>query len=296
MPVYAAGPVQVLNLAPISPLAPAQFCCSVNFSPILDLSELVLKAESQYALRHTKQSLGVFPASLFCLHVYCDGSFYPAKQTRSLDVARPSRSGWAFTVLAQLTPEPDGPYEIILSSAGPLFEEVLADCNVWDMGSDVSETYAIHQAVKYILTTPYPAVVHYDNQSAGQAASGEAQLPSRTLPLARATRGLVHMAEAKTQPITFSHVKSHEGAPFNELADDLAKLAAEDKVNTGVPYTLSSEWYSQDSVVSEWAWLLQDTQFKQQALNLAIPEAPVLFLPPGQLPKHASLKEGLYMP
>ena len=37
-----------------------------------------------------------------------------------------------------------------------------------DMGSDVSETYAIHQAVKYILTTPCAAVVHYDNQVRGR--------------------------------------------------------------------------------------------------------------------------------
>ena len=178
------------------------FGCFQYIVDIIFTSDL-FKAEAIFAVLHTHHSFSVFPTSICCLHIYCDGSYYPARRTRATDMPTPPKAGWAFTVLAQMTASPEGPYSILLSGAGPLLPETLEECNVTDMGSDVSEAYAIHQAVKFALTTPFSAVVHYDNQSVGQSASGEAQHSSRTLPLKRATRGLGHLAEARGQPITF---------------------------------------------------------------------------------------------
>lgn len=52
---------------------------------------------------------------------------------------------------------------------------------------------------------------------------------------------------------------SHEGVPFNELADDLAKAAARELASSGSIAALHPDWYDDASPLSEWAWLVDLT-------------------------------------
>ena len=146
--------------------------------------------------------------------------------------ARPQALGWAFVVQAQLSPSPVGDYAIIFTAAAPIFDSDVTDVNAYQQGPELSEAYAVHEALKWCQTVQAPVCIHYDSKAAGKSAEGVFTAPNNILAITQASRGLAQMANTSYQRITFEHVHSHEGAPLNELADDLAKEASKRAAHT----------------------------------------------------------------
>ena len=136
-PAYASGSSQVLDLRPLVQHVPTVYHTCCLFAPILDLTDLELHAAALYGLLHTPHCFGVFPSTVVQMYIYCDGSYYHAKQPRTLASPTLSKTGWAFTVLLQLTPLPDGPYALLLSAAGLMFEDDLPFFVSTTEGNDV---------------------------------------------------------------------------------------------------------------------------------------------------------------
>ena len=170
--------------------------------------------------------------------------------------ARLQASGWAFVVQAQLSPSPFGDYAIIFAAAAPIFDSDVTDVNAYQQGPELSEAYAVHEALKWCQTVQAPVCIHYDSKAAGKSAEGVFTAPNNILAITQASRGLTQIANTASQRVSFEHVYSHEGAPMNELVGDLAKEAARQKCNSHSPFLLSPAWYNPASPVSTWAWLM----------------------------------------
>ena len=106
-----------------------------------------------------------------------------------------------------------------------------------------------------------------------------------------ATRGLFQRREHTRARMTFAHTKGHAGNAFNEIAHDYAKAGADCLICTQTSFTFASEWYSTDSPVAEWAWLLSLTPAQKHALGLPARAGNFLSFPPPLLPDAASLAE-----
>ena len=88
----------------------------------------------------------------------------------------------------------------------------------------------------------------------------------------------------------FARVKGHAGHVFNDIADDYATAGADCAVCTQTPFTLSSNWYSPDSVISDWAWLVNLTGEQKHQLGLFARAGILISFPPILLPDSRKLK------
>ena len=188
-------------------------------------------------------------------------------------------------ILAQITDRADGPYNTVAVASGPVYDTTVIADHAERHGAELSEAVAVHEAVKWVLTRTEPATIHYDIKSAGRSAEGCAEPPTNIANLTRATQGLLSVARVRPRDIAFEHVKSHEGAPFNELADDFAKAGALVFCDTGAPFMLSADWYNPESPTADWAWLLHTTAQQREALGLPPVEGPHIKFSPHGIPQ-----------
>ena len=132
----------------------------------------------------------------------------------------------------------------------------------------MSEAIAVHEAVKWGFTQREPVIIYFDSRAAGDSAALRAESHDNIHIFTRATQGLTQVAASRGQQFLFEHAKSHEGAPLNELVDDLAKASARGQITDTPPYQLRQEWYDNTSPVAEWAWLVHMDAWQRQQAGL----------------------------
>ena len=132
-----------------------------------------------------------------------------------------------------------GHYTITCAFGGPVTEADMSKYQSHHLGADIAEAIAVHEAVKLGLTTQHNVTIHYDSTASGKAAESRAKAFDNIAVITSATNGLIEIAQMRGHTIDLSNVKSHEGAPMNELVDDMAKHVANNQYDTGKPYHLA---------------------------------------------------------
>ena len=149
------------------------------------------------------------------LHLFSDGS----RSTVG--------SGWAVVVTSWV---PDRGWGIegclFARTAQGIFGETVHD-------SCEAEASAVSAALVWALAAPPAASVflHYDNEAAGQAATGTWAVPlHRGAPrtVHASARSLMHLHRALGKSLQLSHVQGHSGHAWNDAADFIAKAALHD--------------------------------------------------------------------
>ena len=115
----------------------------------------------------------------------------------------------------------------------------------------------IIQAADWLLPLDF-VQLHFDNTAAGWAAAGEGCFPHNS-PLSSKLRGAAQLAQTLLRGrLRFGHVHAHEGHPWNELSDVLAKFTAgSELVGTinlaALPATVATHV---QEICWDWAWLI----------------------------------------
>ena len=251
----------------LAPLQQHELLCTM--SPLFDqLSILRLIRKGALTVKPAAMTAitNALPLQHIQVHswqVWCDGSFFEdILPTTKESTGQPVRMGWAFIVCAR-TKDSDS-YAIAGAAAGYLHEEDLHDYGFHRPGADAAEAFCVHQAVKWATAQTEPTNMLYDSKVAGGAAAGDSSPPLAVAQLTRATRGLLAYCSGRHAPIIFEHVKAHSGVPCNELADDIAKVAARGICWSGQPYLLTKEWYVGIHPAADWCWLLSRDAYKKQ--------------------------------
>ena len=275
---YNAGAEPHLCLEPLAHLV--QFSTAfIFFLPVLPLDAACnglfrVKPASWPAFQQS-ESLSV--AEIATWHHWCDGSFYQAKEAQSKSAAKPARMGWAFVIVGvnQLSTQ----YAIFGIASGVITQYQLEWYDLPRPGADVSEAFAVHEAVRWASTVYAPWTIHFDSKVAGHVAEGVYGFSKPIASITRATRGLLYTLLHRHPGVTFEHVKSHTGVPLNEQADDAAKAAARCLSFPGQTFHLPREWYLSSHPVADWAWLLHRAPADKELLGLPPVEGNDFWLP-----------------
>ena len=175
------------------------------------------------------------------LQIYVDGSYFPAGQDRE------AKAGWALCVLAFQR----GLWHFAgyLAATAPiaggdttLDEPVRSSFEV--------ELAAVMHALAVAVKAQVPTLIGYDNSSAGAVAFGTAG-ESGTTHMGHACLELQHFLRLCGVPPVGIHVRSHQNHPANDLADALARGAADLPVLPGPSSALKE---AQISGVLPWLW------------------------------------------
>ena len=102
-------------------------------------------------------------------HLWCDGSFTPAKDPTTETPGLPPKAGWTFVIQAQTSPLVDSA-AITCIAAGPLTPAGASASGIHILAPETAESFVIHQAVKWALAATEPVVVHFDCKASGHAA------------------------------------------------------------------------------------------------------------------------------
>ena len=174
-------------------------------------------------------------------HCYTDGSLVQGKASWAFAayIYVPAL-GWFFQGVAAAP-----------TSAGA-FSEALGDALD-------GEAAALAAALSWLLALPpfVAAHLHFDCLSAGFGADGSWRIPVDSAGLPRppfvVARSLYVLHQSLGRPIFVHHVRSHQGDPFNELVDRVAKAAAQ----FGAPsFTQWRPWADLlASPMCKWLWL-----------------------------------------
>ena len=188
-----------------------------GFLLMTNAKDYQLHASTRHALDHCATALSA--GSLHehrCLSLYVDGS------------AKNDRAAWAFAALqsvphsehcellgfsyGELRPRDDDGHSIGENEPTALQAEQCAICwcLLWLLQHIASEE------------CPPSCAVYFDCTAAGRGADG-AHMGPQGSPLTAVARGIVHVFEAAGFLLSWHHVSSHQGHPWNELVDVLAK-------------------------------------------------------------------------
>ena len=144
------------------------------------------------------------------------------------------------------------------------------------------ERTAIFWAVAWLLLKPrhIPGFLFSDSTVAAGQAAGRYQISCDDV-LAGACRSLAMAAESAGQfcPETAAHVKSHEGHPYNELADTLAKANQVGDTAFPVEFNLLGRWLHSGQLA--WFWLHIESVVRPDVWPAACPHG---FTDPGGNP------------
>ena len=176
-------------------------------------------------------------------------------------------------------------------AAGPYASRSFLASGITTLATETAESFAIHQAVKWAMTATEPVVINFYCKAYGHAAEATYAPTALSRNIVRATRGLLQRSENTGARISFAHTKGHAGNVFNEIAGDYAKAGADCLICNQTPFTRASEWYSTDSPIAEWAWLLSLTSAQKHVLGPPGSAGNFLSFPPPLLPDAASLEQ-----
>eukprot|EP00929_Paragymnodinium_shiwhaense_P069733 TRINITY_DN35186_c0_g1_i3.p1 TRINITY_DN35186_c0_g1~~TRINITY_DN35186_c0_g1_i3.p1 ORF type:complete len:1769 (+),score=383.89 TRINITY_DN35186_c0_g1_i3:478-5784(+) len=159
------------------------------------------------------------------IHIYTDGSFIPEKDDQ------PDRAGWAMVVLAELGDGSKG-------TLGYMAGEISADKEAEDYYEKEAltildaENIAVAAAMRYLLALKKPpkwACIHPDCKVTIDLTEGRIWATG-TRYSGDVLTGLTAAVE-EVMGLRCSHIRSHCGHPWNELADSAAKAAAKSQLN-----------------------------------------------------------------
>ena len=194
---------------------------------------------------HVRQFLAPLPAfsgnTCEVLQIYVDGSYFPASREHE------AKAGWAVCVLALK--------QGIWHFAGYLAASASIAGGDTTLGAPVRSSFevelsAVLHALAIAVKTQVPTLIGYDNSSAGAIAFGTAG-ESDTSHMGQACLELQHFLRLCGVPPAGVHIRSHQNHPANDLADALARGAAELPTLPG-PSTALKE--AQCSGVLPWLW------------------------------------------
>ena len=181
---------------------------------------------------------------------FTDGSYkHYKKDDKTVSV-------WAFVIVVEdatnaSTLNPSG-YSALAHARGPL-----SDDHRYSRGkqsSGLAEIVAIINALLVIVChQPAHATIHFDALPIGRAVEGQSAPTQGIEEMVALAVGLRQIADLRTT-MAFIHVNSHDGSPWNDVADALAKEACEGDVDCA-PSPLPECWIGQDSVYANWAWV-----------------------------------------
>ena len=262
-PAEEPTPVTTLSLASLCPVAPATQttsgrCVRLQCGVTSDMFEHVFAPFRRGCLDPdwtavpqlkscSTRFIGALPeakpaAPIEAIQFHVDGSFYANKSDQT------AQAGWA--ICAVVLQERQWRWLGLLA--------VPCDCGgaTGTLGSQIHSSFepelaAIVYAMAFACAIPAPAMIAYDNSSAGQIAGGIAVAEQQTT-LTQAAASLLHLLDLMHRRPAFLHTKSHQEQPLNEFADSAAKAAAAGRSYGTLPDTLQQA--SADAVLP-WLWM-----------------------------------------
>ena len=208
--------------------------------PMVDLA---LQCTSQ-----TRSTSNVF-------HIFTDGS-YRGPHTTCDGHKHPATAAWAFVVLCEVS-GPKGASYVRVGYSTDTLDDSIGPCR---LSSQNAEATAIIAMCEYILSLPSDIPLqlhcHFDSTSVGWGAFGFQQLPAEQgchADRPHLARVLVPLVEQRSSQVQPTHVHSHEGNPFNEMADGIAAHRRCGNMPPKQPVLRSGRLNSH--VLRDWAWV-----------------------------------------
>ena len=164
------------------------------------------------------------------VHLYVDGSSFMNRQTQQYTCA-----AWACIIIAEQIVEGNARHMFYAAMSHPMSSACMSSdqfCGVGEVINDPTsaEASGMIVAMSWVIQSTFlcPHFIHYDNCTVGGFADGKSQwnVDWEHIHLKQNISGLRHCMLIAQVPVTYCHVKAHEGHPCNEAADALAKATA----------------------------------------------------------------------
>eukprot|EP00435_Cladocopium_sp_Y103_P008907 s549_g2.t1 len=212
----------------------------------LDLTQIPsLHPFAQAACAMTEQYVGVAHHSRNRFHIFTDGS------------CKKHRASWAFTVVCEQQCGQHVNFLRVGYAAGLVDDSI----GLAEQTSQDAEATALAAAAEYVLSRDFlPNMdihLHFDAMSVGQGSTGHTAVIQQNPEIStrqRAARVLVHLAQRKFDDFRGFHVHAHQGNPWNEMSDSLARAVRE-----GWSPEKTFQWSSGplfNQRLHHWAWML----------------------------------------
>ena len=143
------------------------------------------------------------------------GSVYQAKEAQSKSAAKLARMGWAFVIVG--FDELSTQYAMFGIASGVITQDQLEWYDLPRPGADVSEAFAVHEAVKWASIVYAPCMIHFDSKVAGHAAERAYGFSKPIASVTRATRGSFFMMLRRHPGSTFSTSNHIRAFPSTSL-------------------------------------------------------------------------------
>ena len=201
----------------------------------------------KFALENSHQTAAVTSA----FHIFTDGSFKQGYTDKD-NVVHPAKAAWSFVVLCQVNH-----CYCRIGFATDLIEGQLKEQR---LNAQTAEAYAVIAVAEYIFSlpneVPLQLFLHFDASAVGFGACGF-QRPPRTDDqhddLQHHARVMLSLVQQRCQTVQPIHVKSHEGSPYNEMADSIAGARRRGHCPPIKPVLRSRAL--KEHPCREWAWL-----------------------------------------
>ena len=195
---------------------------------------------ARIACQHTAQD----QAATGTFHVFTDGS------------CQKDHAAWAFVILCAQTSAIGTTFTRVGFAGGKLAD----DLGPVSITPHDAESTAIIAACEYLLSrrdvSTVRAYLHFDAMAAGFGSTGQNNLIEQNPTLSQrqtAARIMVSLVQRRNHTFLGCHVHAHDGQPWNEMADSIAKQVAQGWQPNNVAELRSGKLLQHP--LREWAWL-----------------------------------------
>ena len=195
---------------------------------------------ARIACQHTAQD----QAATGTFHVFTDGS------------CQKGHAAWAFVILCAQTSAIGTTFTRVGFAGGKLAD----DLGPVSVTPHDAESTAIIAACEYLLSrrdvSTIRVYLHFDAMAAGFGSTGQSNLIEQNPTLSqrqRAARIMVSLVQRRNNAFLGCHVHAHDGQPWNEMADSIAKQVAQGWQPNNVAELRSGKLLQHP--LREWAWL-----------------------------------------
>lgn len=178
------------------------------------------------------------------LHIFTDGSY------------KDDTAAWAFVIICEFGEGPWKQFAKLAYAAGRL-EDSPTSCACNSMNAEATAILAMTEFALSLPQIEQTSIhLHFDCTCAGFGALGQQALPTNAGILEERqldARILMSLLQRKAASIRGIHVHSHQGNPFNELADSYASI-----VRQGWDPPNQAHWRSTSLLthpLKQWAWM-----------------------------------------
>ena len=179
------------------------------------------------------------------VHLYIDGSSFSNRQQ-----PQTIHAAWAFIVVTNCRSDCNDSYRMYAATSHQLSSADMSCHEFHGVGELTNDALSAEGAgmlvcMAWIAQSPFAVdhVVHYDNATIRSFSAGDQiwNADWEHSQLKANLSAMRHCFQALSKPVTYQHVKAHQGHPLNETADALAKATAKGIVlNMPIPCEVST--------------------------------------------------------